>query len=91
MIKFFNIFLFMNIGELNTPYYLISEFHIPLRIQRKVNQLTSSFMEHGFYKRYKSLINRDFQQNADETSFRLRERICCLRTNNNGTNYKTII
>lgn len=47
------------LGEISKPFYLASDHLIPLRMRRKIDQLTNLMIEKGFYEFYYSIKSSD--------------------------------
>lgn len=56
-------FFFFNSGEVSNRFYILSISHIPIRIRKKIDKLTSVIMESGIHEHFQSL--KVFDQTMD--------------------------
>lgn len=57
------------LGEISAMYYLVDGCYVPARMIDRIDKVTSSLMENGFYQFYASKI--DFEQKLGMRSIRM--------------------
>lgn len=56
--------LFVILGEIPDPYYLVSEYYVPDRLMKRINNVTISMIESGldkFFKSYTAFVQMMFR------------------------------